>query len=523
VGRDSPPGTSLLTLAVQSAKPLCVNHQSGVSVSLHWRVLEWDRSLDGAAPQVVWFPHTSIDTEAGWTKSGWHRWVYGRKLHLIATVAAVWIPLAAALTTANEADNEVDPGLILSLSRTSTSSPKASFTQGAALSNMHHLRCLVKSKQKEKTMKTWKSIFSSCLVLRPIVPMALALTLVSLVVLAQVVFSASPAEGREIHMTPGQSAQTGRPGEWTKHSNNPVLSPSQSWEGSVIWAPHVIRDGPTFKMWYAGGWPSSIGYATSSDGISWTKLITNPILVSGNPGDWDEEAVTQPYILRIDNGYRMWFVGAMSGWTSPRIGYATSSDGITWTKYGGNPVLDLDPGSWEETEVATPWVLYDSGTYKMWYTGQDSTGRYAIGYATSSGGIAWTRCISNPVLSGDVGTWDENGVLGGSVLLDGKVYRMWYFGKDGSGIDRIGYAMSPDGINWTKYSGNPVLDLGNSGVWDDYKVNFPTVILDSDVYKMWYLGEDGEGGLNFGHATAPEMHFVYLPVTLKNWLMSVQR
>jgi hypothetical protein len=43
--------------------------------------------------------HTSIDTEAAWTKSGWHGWVYGWKLHLIATVAAVWIPLAAALTT----------------------------------------------------------------------------------------------------------------------------------------------------------------------------------------------------------------------------------------------------------------------------------------------------------------------------------------------------------------------------------------------------------------------------------------
>lgn len=57
-------------------------------------------------------PHTSIDTEAAWTKSGWHGWVYGWKLHLIATVAAVWIPLAAALTPANEADNEVAPVLI---------------------------------------------------------------------------------------------------------------------------------------------------------------------------------------------------------------------------------------------------------------------------------------------------------------------------------------------------------------------------------------------------------------------------
>ena len=57
-------------------------------------------------------PHTSIDTEAGWTKSGWHGWVYGWKLHLVSTVAAVWIPLAAELTPANAADNEVAPRLL---------------------------------------------------------------------------------------------------------------------------------------------------------------------------------------------------------------------------------------------------------------------------------------------------------------------------------------------------------------------------------------------------------------------------
>jgi hypothetical protein len=50
-------------------------------------------------------PHTSIDTEAHWTKSGWHGWVYGWKLHLVTTVAGVWIPLAADLTAANVADN----------------------------------------------------------------------------------------------------------------------------------------------------------------------------------------------------------------------------------------------------------------------------------------------------------------------------------------------------------------------------------------------------------------------------------
>jgi Transposase DDE domain len=57
-------------------------------------------------------PHSSIDTEAHWSKSGYHGWWYGWKLHLACTVAAVWIPLAAELTPANQADNEVAPALL---------------------------------------------------------------------------------------------------------------------------------------------------------------------------------------------------------------------------------------------------------------------------------------------------------------------------------------------------------------------------------------------------------------------------
>lgn len=57
-------------------------------------------------------PHPSIDTEAGWSKSGWHAWWYGWKLHLAVSVGSIWIPLAAELTVANIGDNRVAPKLI---------------------------------------------------------------------------------------------------------------------------------------------------------------------------------------------------------------------------------------------------------------------------------------------------------------------------------------------------------------------------------------------------------------------------
>ena len=56
-------------------------------------------------------PHTSIDTDAHWGKSDWHGWVYGWKLHVILTVADVWLPLVADLTPANQYDGEIGAAL----------------------------------------------------------------------------------------------------------------------------------------------------------------------------------------------------------------------------------------------------------------------------------------------------------------------------------------------------------------------------------------------------------------------------
>lgn len=60
-------------------------------------------------------PHSSIDTEAGWSKSGYQGWWYGWKLHLACAVSSVWIPLAAELTVANTHDATIAPLLLQQL------------------------------------------------------------------------------------------------------------------------------------------------------------------------------------------------------------------------------------------------------------------------------------------------------------------------------------------------------------------------------------------------------------------------
>ena len=60
-------------------------------------------------------PHSTIDTEAGWSKSGYHGWWYGWKLHLACAVTSFWLPLAAELTVANTDDASIAPDLLAQL------------------------------------------------------------------------------------------------------------------------------------------------------------------------------------------------------------------------------------------------------------------------------------------------------------------------------------------------------------------------------------------------------------------------
>jgi hypothetical protein len=95
-------------------------------------------------------PHSSIDTEADWTKSGWHGWVYGWKLHLAIAVCEVWIPLCARLTPANTADNLVAPYLIEQLP------DEARFVLGDIHYNAPNVRQACQSSTQERFLVTTK-------------------------------------------------------------------------------------------------------------------------------------------------------------------------------------------------------------------------------------------------------------------------------------------------------------------------------------------------------------------------------
>ncbi len=86
----------------------------------------------------------------------------------------------------------------------------------------------------------------------------------------------------------------------------------------------------------------------------------------------------------------------------------------------------------------------------MWYLGVDQNFDGATGYATSPDGITWTKDTLNPVLEpGSAGEWDNVAAAAGAVLFDGSHYRMWYDSFDGDNSS-IGVAVSDSSlIDWS--------------------------------------------------------------------------
>ncbi|UCE39256.1 MAG: PKD domain-containing protein [Thermoplasmata archaeon] len=283
-------------------------------------------------------------------------------------------------------------------------------------------------------------------------------------------------------------------------------------DNDVLLDNNTANDDELYKMWYSGNnikqyYNFRLFYATSSDGIIWHKYVDStgsaiPVIdLGGAPDGSDDASAYSPCVLKEGGIYKMWYSGQYSRTSSYKTLYATSTDGIHWTKHG--VVLDVgSPGERDERDAYAPEIIIDndappSERYKMWYTGQIRTGPFKIFYATSPDGLTWTKYSDAngaiPVLEpgwapGDV---DDIAVSHPCVVKDNDgLYRIWYSGVSSIG-GQIPYADSNDGITWNKHG--LALDKGNSSELDEFSIGAPTIIIDVDgTYKMWFTGSNGD-------------------------------
>ena len=193
-----------------------------------------------------------------------------------------------------------------------------------------------------------------------------------------------------------------------------------------------------------------IGYATSPDGIQWTKHTGNPVFAGGTAA-WEVYAVWCS-VLKEAVGYSMWYTGVNATRDTLRIGRATSTDGLNWNRDTvNNPVINHGSwGAWDDGSVLLPYIVTIEGRQCLIYTGRHNYDNppWHLGAAWSTnGGTTWTKDISNPVLSpGPVGSWDASYMQSGNVLLRDGTLHMWYSASSLSTSEyrwSIGHATAP--------------------------------------------------------------------------------
>ena len=244
----------------------------------------------------------------------------------------------------------------------------------------------------------------------------------------------------------------------------------------------------------------------------WEQYANNPVLQpTENEGDWDENMTSAPFVILLRDTLRMWYEGSTSVKLDGviQIGYAWSLDGIEWNRLDA-PVLEAIPDSWAYPHMASPVVLEDGDTLRMWFGGGDYTSvGMVIGYAASLDGIHWTRHDA-PVIS-RTKDWNTGGVLPGPVMKEDGVYKMWFTGGTGhvgypnsSTSWSTGYATSEDGVQWT-VNDEPVLEHGMNAEFDENSALAGSVIRSDTLYEMWYSGFRGIGqGSSIGVAVSED-------------------
>jgi beta-fructofuranosidase len=150
-------------------------------------------------------------------------------------------------------------------------------------------------------------------------------------------------------------------GPWTKHPPALVFDPAYFGENR-LWAPHVIRVGDLYHMFYTGGgddWHRiAISLATSPDLWTWTRRPAGPLFRDGYSG-------RDPYVMKVGLSWVMYYTATSDGTIDGRfvIAYRTSPDLVNWS---GRAIAYADPqGGPISSNTESPFVVEHHGRYYL--------------------------------------------------------------------------------------------------------------------------------------------------------------
>lgn len=123
-----------------------------------------------------------------------------------------------------------------------------------------------------------------------------------------------------------------------------------------------------------------VGLAVSPDGITWGAPVERTGVIEVGPsGSWDSGRATDCTVIEHGGVYHLYYGGGTSS-ANEGIGYASSTDGLNWTKAVAPIFVPDSTVSWRRSQVLAPSAFADDSGMKLYLLGDG----YAVGLATVS-------------------------------------------------------------------------------------------------------------------------------------------
>ena len=253
--------------------------------------------------------------------------------------------------------------------------------------------------------------------------------------------------------------------DFVPYEKNPVFKAAGlgHWDAKIRERGWIMRDGDKYLMWYTGyngaraGW-KALGLATSSDGLTWTRFPQNPI--------YDERWTEDMMVVKQGGTFYMFSEGFRYGRAYPFAGQLyeepqllTSSDGLRWQRTGKLEFRDA-AGKPIEGIFGTPTAWYEDGTWYLFYEKMDR----GIWLALSTDRRVWTAVQDDPVITLGPDSYDDRMIaLNQIVKYQGRYYGYYHaMSESDQGKWSTCVAASDDLRTWHKYPGNPLVKNNKS-------------------------------------------------------------
>lgn len=237
------------------------------------------------------------------------------------------------------------------------------------------------------------------------------------------------------------------------------------------------------------------------DAISWELATEETISAYGDSGSWNS-TYNEPGAVIYHEGQYHLFVNGYAGFpTNTGIGYKTSDDGVNFEWASDEPLFRRDDVPGNQVAIAvTDVIILEDGTWVLYFYNFNSSAwprvRGTIGRATANEPLGeWTIDEEPVLIEGEDDSFDERGATFASVTAVEDGFVMYYIGENARGVESIGRAVSEDGITWVKDS-EPVFEM-DTDLREGTSFVVNEVIFDGEGWILAYKSQRAGIGFAF--------------------------